>query len=176
MSRANVGKRNLSNEHLSHSLNGYAFIVYLCRLLRRLSPERVHDGPVAVLRDGDQRENGRVHGHVLEEGAEGAHEVGQVPPLQQRRLEVERDVEHPDDEVGERQVGDEEVGDGAHPPAPHHHVDHQRIACGKYETYVMYALCSSGMRERQNVSGYILPAARLTGKRIIIFLIIIRRV
>ena len=55
--------------------------------------------------------------------------MGQVPPLQQRRLEVERDVERADDEVGQRQVGDEEVGDGAHPTAPHHHVDHQRVAC-----------------------------------------------
>ena len=109
----------------------YYFSVYLCRLLGGLSPERVHDGPVAVLGDGDEREDGRVDGDVLEEGAEGAHEVGQVPPLQQRRLEVEGDVEHADDEVGERQVGDEEVGDGAHPPAPHHHVNHQRIACGE---------------------------------------------
>ena len=89
------------------------------------------DGPVAVLGDGDEREDGGVDGDVLEEGAEGAHEVGQVPPLQQRRLEVEGDVEGADDEVGQRQVGDEEVGDGAHPTAPHHHVDHQRVACDK---------------------------------------------
>ena len=104
-------------------------VTNLSRLLRRLSPERVQNGPVAILSDGDEREDGRVHGHVLEEGAERTHDVRQVPPLQQRRLEVERDVEHPDDEVGQCEVRDEEVGDGAHPPAPHDHVDDQRVAC-----------------------------------------------
>ena len=34
-------------------------------LLRRLSPERVHDGPVAVLGDGDEGEDRRVDGDVL---------------------------------------------------------------------------------------------------------------
>ena len=130
ISAHNRGLRHNAREREELYVHGIASLLpYLCDLLGGLSPERVDDGPVAVLRDGDEREDGGVDGDVLEEGAEGAHEVGQVPPLQQRRLEVERDVEHPDDEVGQRQVGDEEVGDGAHPPAPHHHVDHQRVTC-----------------------------------------------
>ena len=50
-----------------------------------------------------------------EELGGGAHEVGQVPALQQRRLELERDREHADDDVGHGQVADEVVHCGPHP-------------------------------------------------------------
>ena len=45
----------------------------------------------------------------LKEGTEGAHEVREVPPLKKSRLELERDGEQPDDDVGQGQVGDKEV-------------------------------------------------------------------
>ena len=45
----------------------------------------------------------------LEERTEGAEELWEVPALQQRRLELERDGEQTDDHVRQCQVGDEEV-------------------------------------------------------------------
>ena len=66
--------------------------------------------------DGDQGEDADVDAERLGEGTELAHELRQVPALQQRGVELEGDAEHGDDDVGEGQVGDVEVGDGAHGP------------------------------------------------------------
>jgi hypothetical protein len=41
-----------------------------------------------VHRDSRQCEDAHVDAEHLDERTEGAHEVGQVPPLQQRRLEL----------------------------------------------------------------------------------------
>ena len=50
-----------------------------------------------------------------EELGGGTHERRQIPALQQSRLELERDREHADDDVGHRQVPDEVVHGGPHP-------------------------------------------------------------
>lgn len=65
----------------------------------------------------------------LHKGAEGAHELWQVPTLQQRRLELEGNREESDGDVSHGQVGDEAVGGTAlHASAGHDDPDHQRVA------------------------------------------------
>ena len=49
--------------------------------------------------DGDEGEDADVDAEDLHGGAELAHEGGQVPPLQQRRPELERDRQHRDRHV-----------------------------------------------------------------------------
>ena len=81
-----------------------------------------------VERDGDQREDADVDAQGLGEGAELAHELGELPPLEQRRVELERDAEDGDDDVGGGQVRDVEVGHVLHAARRRHHEDHQAVA------------------------------------------------
>ena len=55
----------------------------------------------------------------LDEWTELAHEEGQVPLLEERRLELEGDAEDGDDAVRQRQVADVDVDHGAHAPPGH---------------------------------------------------------
>ena len=50
-----------------------------------------------------------------EELGGGTHERRQIPTLQKSRLELKRDREHADDDVGDGQVSDEVVHGGPHP-------------------------------------------------------------
>lgn len=78
---------------------------------------------VPVDGDGDQSEDGHVDAERLGEGTELAHKCGQVPALQQGGVELERNAEDGDDDVGRRQVGDVEVGDGVHGRGDGDHAD-----------------------------------------------------
>lgn len=51
-------------------------------------PEWVQNRPMSVHRNSRQCEDAYIDAQHLDERTEGAHEVGQVPPLQQRRLEL----------------------------------------------------------------------------------------
>ena len=55
----------------------------------------------------------------LHEGAELAHEEGEVPLLEEGGLELEGDAEDGDDAVGQRQVPDVDVDHRPHPPPRH---------------------------------------------------------
>ncbi len=79
---------------------------------------------VPVEGDGDQGEDADVHAQDLDERTELAHEGRQVPPLEQGCVELERDGEHRDRDVGEGQVRDVHVGHRPHPPRHGNHVDH----------------------------------------------------
>lgn len=50
----------------------------------------------------------------LQEGTQFAHEGGQVPALEEGRLELERDAEDRDDDVGHGQVSDVQVDHRVH--------------------------------------------------------------
>ena len=86
------------------------------------------DGEVAV--DGDQGESddADVDRELLDERCRGTEEVGQVPTLQQGRLELERDAEDSEGNVGHGEVPDEEVRHGLHVSVAHDHHDNQRVA------------------------------------------------
>ena len=49
---------------------------------RRLLCQWKHNGLVSVHCDGCESKNRHIYAHGLKEGAEGAHEVGQIPSLQ----------------------------------------------------------------------------------------------
>ena len=51
----------------------------------------------------------------LYEGTKLAEESWQVPSVQESRLELERDAEDRDDDVGQCQVADVQVDDRVHP-------------------------------------------------------------
>lgn len=78
--------------------------------------------------DHDEREDADVDAEGLGEGAELAHELGQVPALEERGVELERDAEDGDDHVGRGEVGDVEVGDGVHGAGAGDHHDDQEVA------------------------------------------------
>lgn len=91
-------------------------------------PERINDGPVPIHRDGRQREDRHVHADQLHERAERAHKLGQIPALEQGRLELERDGEHANGDVGQRQIGDEHVRDRLHLLGGEDDPDDERVA------------------------------------------------
>ena len=51
-------------------------------------PQGVEDRPVSIHRDGCECKDAHIDTQHLDERTEGAHEVRQVPALQQGRLEL----------------------------------------------------------------------------------------
>jgi len=90
--------------------------------------QRPHHGAVSVDGDHDQRADAHVHRNVADERRDRAQRLRQVPALQQRRLELERDAEDADDHVGAAEVGDKEVGDGLHAAVRRDDGDDERVA------------------------------------------------
>lgn len=76
----------------------------------------LHNGYVAVQRDGDQGEDGRGHRQVGDEVVDGAVEVAKGPVVVEQEDEVEDTVQGGHEQVGHAQVQQVVVGDCPHPP------------------------------------------------------------
>ena len=87
----------------------------------------MHDGEVSVNSDEREGDDTNVDRELFDERRRGAEEVRQVPALKQRRLELERDAEDAQGNVGDREVADEEVRHRLHVTVAHDHDDDQRV-------------------------------------------------
>ena len=63
----------------------------------------------------------------LHEGTELAHELRQVPALDESRSKLEGNTEESEDNIREGEVGDIEVRHGMHPSGDQHYVHHQAV-------------------------------------------------
>ena len=78
--------------------------------------------------DDDEREDADIETERLGEGAKLAHELGQIPPLEECGVELEGDAEDGDDHVGHGQVGDVQVGHALHRAGEGDDEDDQEVA------------------------------------------------